>query len=201
VRDSLARADEHSTVRSVREVRSLAIHLVVTLAKLLRPGGVRAVAAESLILKHQLPISNHSRLWTPNLTSIGRLVLGLAALFVRPRQLPKLGVLVKPTTLLKFHKALADRKYRRLFYSATSPGRRPGSKGPALELISAIIELKRRNPQFGCVRIAQQITHAFGVEIDKDVVRRVLAKHYRPGDTGTTGPSWLTFIAQAKDSL
>lgn len=26
-------------------------------------------------------------------------------------------------------------------------------------------------------------------------------KHYRPGDSGTTGPSWLTFIAHAKDSL
>ena len=51
------------------------------------------------------------------------------------------------------------------------------------------------------MRIAQQITRAFGVEIDKDVVRRVLAKHYRPGNSGTTGPSWLTFIAQAKDSL
>ena len=51
------------------------------------------------------------------------------------------------------------------------------------------------------MRIAQQIALAFGVEIDKDVVRRVLAKHYRPGDSGTTGPSWLTFIAQAKDSL
>ena len=29
----------------------------------------------------------------------------------------------------------------------------------------------------------------------------MLAKHYRPGDSGTTGPSWLTFIAHAKDSL
>ena len=51
------------------------------------------------------------------------------------------------------------------------------------------------------MRIAQQISHAFGVDIDKDVVRRVLAKHYRPGDCGSHSPSWLTFIAQAKDSL
>jgi hypothetical protein len=51
------------------------------------------------------------------------------------------------------------------------------------------------------VRIAQQIAHAFGVDIDKDVVRRVLAKHYRPDDSGTTGPSWLAFIADTKDSL
>jgi putative transposase len=51
------------------------------------------------------------------------------------------------------------------------------------------------------VRIAQQIAHAFGVDIDKDVVRRVLAKHYRPGDSGSNGPSWLTFIGHMKDSL
>ena len=51
--------------------------------------------------------------------------------------------------------------------------------------------MKRRNPRFGCVRIAQQISHAFGVRIDKGVVRRVLVKHYRPGDSGATGPSYL----------
>jgi len=49
--------------------------------------------------------------------------------------------------------------------------------------------MKRRNPKFGCVRIAQQIAHAFCIEIDKDIVRRVLAKHYRPGDSGSHGPS------------
>ena len=120
---------------------------------------------------------------------------------MRPHRLPKLGALVKPATLLQFHKTLVQRKYRRLFSSASAPRRKPGPKGPSAELIAAIIELKRRNPWFGCLRIAQQIAHTFGIEIDKDVVRRVLAKHYRPGDAGTTGASWLTFIAQAKDSL
>jgi len=42
------------TVRSMRDLLVLAVHLLVTCAKLLRPGGVRAVAAESLLLKHQL---------------------------------------------------------------------------------------------------------------------------------------------------
>lgn len=32
-------------------------------------------------------------------------------------------------------------------------------------------------------------------------MRRVLAKHYRPDDSGSDGPSWLKLIAQAKDSL
>ena len=51
------------------------------------------------------------------------------------------------------------------------------------------------------MRIAQQISYAFGLDIDKDVVRRVLAKHYHPGDSDTDGPSWLSFIGHAKDSL
>ena len=94
---------------------------------------------------------------------------------------------IKPATLFKFHKALVDRKYRLLF-SSSSHRRKPGPKGPSAELIAAIVELKRRNPRFGCVRIAQQIAHAFGIEIDKDVVRRVLAKHYRPGTPEPMAP-------------
>ena len=57
----------------MRDLLVLAIHLIVTLAKLLRPGGVRAVAAESLSLKHQLLISNRTRQRAPNLTALDRL--------------------------------------------------------------------------------------------------------------------------------
>jgi putative transposase len=60
--------------------------------------------------------------------------------------------------------------------------------------------MKRRNPGWGCPRIAQQIALAFGVEIDKDVVRRILSLHYRP-DSDSAGPSWLTFLGHMKDSL
>jgi transposase InsO family protein len=87
-----------------------------------------------------------------------------------------------------------------LLFSASAPRRKPGPKGPSAGLIAVIVEMKRRNPRFGCMRIAQQISNAFGVQIDKDVVRRVLAKHYRPG-SDSDGPSWLSFIGHARDSL
>lgn len=183
----------------MRDVLLLTIHLLVTLAKLLRPGGARAVAAESLLLKQQLLVINRSRARAPNLTALDRFVLGFTTLFISPHRIQKLAVVLKPATLFKFHKALVERKYRLLFSSAFRGKRKPGPKGPSAELIAAIIELKRRNPRFGCVRIAEQISHAFGVEIDKDVIRRVLAKHVRPD--GSNGPSWLTFVAQSKDSL
>ena len=184
----------------MRELLILVIHLLVTAATLLHPGGVRAVVAESLLLKHQLLISNRSRHRAPNLTSLDRFVLGFTTLFVNRGRIEKVAVLLSPATLLKFHKALIKRKYSLLF-SCSASGRKPGPKGPSAELLAAIVELKIRNPRFGCVRIAQQIAYAFGIEIDKDVVRRVLAKHYRPGNSGSEGPSWLTFIAQTKDSL
>ena len=41
---------------------------------------------------------------------------------------------------------------------------------------------------------------AFGVEIDKDVVRRILSVHYSP-ESDSGGPSWLTFLGHMKDSL
>jgi transposase InsO family protein len=60
--------------------------------------------------------------------------------------------------------------------------------------------MKQRNPHWGCPRIAQQIALAFHIQVDKDVVRRILARHYRPGqDSG--GPSWLTFLGHMRDSL
>ncbi len=71
---------------------------------------------------------------------------------------------------------------------------------PSEALIQAIVELKSRNPRFGCPRIARIISHTFGVDIDKNVVHRVLSKHYRPAPGGT-GPSWLSFIGHTTDSL
>jgi hypothetical protein len=120
----------------------LAVHLLATIAKLVRPGGVRAVVAESLVLKHQLLISSRARRRAPNLNSFDRLLLGLGSLFVPPSRIPKLAVILKPRTLFRFHAALKRRKYRWLF----SSGGRPGPKGPSKELIDAIVEFKRRNP-------------------------------------------------------
>ena len=53
-----------------------------------------------------------------------------------------------------------------------------GPKGPSEALIRAIVELKSRNPRFGCPRIARVISQTFGVAIDKNVVHRVLLRSY-----------------------
>jgi len=106
---------------------------------------------------------------------------------------------IKSATVLKFHQALIKRKYRILF-SAKSR-RKPGPKGPSKELIQLILDMKKRNPRFGHLRIAMQIKNMFNIDINKDVVRRVLQKYYKYSPDNCDGPSWLAFLANMKDSL
>ena len=182
----------------MRDLIILLIHLISTLARLLGPGGLRSVVAESLMIKHQLTIINRSRKRSPNLKASDRVLSGIFALFMRRSRLIRTAIVLRPATILDFHRILRKRKYRLLF--SPKQRSRTGPKGPSKELIDAIVEMKRRNTRWGCRRIAQQIGLAFDVDIDKDAVRRVLAVHYRP-EPGSGGLSWLRFLGHAKDSL
>jgi transposase InsO family protein len=182
----------------MRDFLLLLAHFFMTISRVARPGGLRRVAAESVLLRHQLLILNRGRKRAPRLRAGDRLIASLCTRFVGRARLVRSGIVLKPATLLKLHNLLKRRKYRLLFSSKRR--QRPGPKGPAKQLIDAVLEMKRRNPTWGCPRIAQQIALAFGIEINKDVVRRILANHYRP-EASAGGPSWLTFLGHAKDSL
>jgi putative transposase len=177
---------------------TLLLHLLVTIPKLLGPGGAKAVVADSLPMKRQLLVINRTRRRAPHLSALDRCLFGLWVLFLSPHRIQRSAVIIRPSTPLKFHSLLRQRKYRLLY--STGRKAKPGPKGPSRELIQAIVAMKQRNPRFGCPRIAQQINKAFGIDIDKDVVRRILAAHYRP-DSGNSGPSWLTFLGHMRDSL
>src|SRR5450631_275133 len=183
---------------AIMEIFALIAHLVTTLVRVALPGGVRAVIAESLLLKHQLIVLNRTRNRAPRLTAWDRLLFGIGAFWVAPNRIPKIAIGIRPSTLLRFHRALIQRKYRLLFTPRAR--RQPGPKGPSRELIAAILEMKHRNPRFGCPRIAQEMAHTFGIEIDKDVVRRIRARHFQ-SPSGNEGPAWLTLIGDMKDSL
>jgi hypothetical protein len=182
----------------MRDFVLLLIHLLVTLARLTRPGGIRSIIAESVLIKHQLLILNRSRHRSPNLRVSDRIVAGLCALLIRPSRLIRSAIVLKPSTLMRLHRALKDRKYRLLFSPKSC--KKPGPKGPGHEVIAAVVQMKQRNPTWGCPRIAQQIALAFDIPINKDVVRRILDAHYKP-EPDSSGPSWLTFLGHMKDSL
>jgi len=66
------------------DVVFLFLHLIVTIFRLARPGGLRSVVAESLLVKHQLQILNRGRKRAPNVRATERIIAGLCTL---PRNL------------------------------------------------------------------------------------------------------------------
>ena len=179
-------------------MRDLFVHLAVTAVRPLRPGDARAIVAESLHLKQQLLIDTRSRRRAPDLRPLDRIVAGHCAGLLQKTRIQRCATVLKPTTILWFQRLLVRRKYRKSFSSKRRG--RPGPKGPSAELIAAIVEMKRKNPQFAYQRIADQLALAFEIPVGKHLVRRILADHYRPGP-GSGGPSWLTFLGHSKDSL
>ena len=86
------------------------VHLIGTLARLARPGGLRSVVAESVLVRHQLLILNRGRKRAPNLRATDRIIAGLCTLFMRPARVLRSAIVLKPFTLLHLHSVLRKRK-------------------------------------------------------------------------------------------
>jgi hypothetical protein len=65
----------------MKDLLILLAHLLTTVAKLLGPGGARAVVADSLLMKQQLLVISRSRRRAPNLSALDRFLLGFWSLF------------------------------------------------------------------------------------------------------------------------
>ena len=90
----------------------LCAHLMVSVAKLLGPGGTKGLLAETLLLKHQLLVLNRVHRKAPNLTSGDRIFMGLWSPFMKRGRIRKAAAGLSPVTLCKFHEALKKRQYR-----------------------------------------------------------------------------------------
>ena len=105
----------------------LLVHSIVTLVRLAKPGGLRSVVAESVLVRHQLLILNRGRKRAPNLRPADQIIVGLCTLFMRPARILRSAIVLKPSTVLYFHHLLKKWKYRMLF--SPQRRRRPGSQG------------------------------------------------------------------------
>src|ERR1700694_2274242 len=121
----------------MRDVVILFVHLIVTVVRLVGPGGLRSAVAESVLVKHQLRILNRGRKRAPNLRATDRIIAGLCTVFMRPARVLRSSIVLKPSTLLHLHSVLCKRKYRMLF--SPRHRRRPGPKGPNKDLIEAVV--------------------------------------------------------------
>lgn len=79
------------------------------MVKLLRPSSAKAIASENMVLRQQLlSLSRHHKR-PPKLTSSDRMICGLLGGLINQHRLSKISILIKPATIIKFHKALVKR--------------------------------------------------------------------------------------------
>src|SRR5215470_18380564 len=61
----------------MHDILLVLVHSIVTVVRLIKPGGLRAVVAESALTRHQILIPNRSRKRAPNLRVSDRIIAGL----------------------------------------------------------------------------------------------------------------------------
>ena len=83
----------------MRDLILLVVHVVTTVLRLVEPGGVRAVIAESVLNKHQLLILNRARRRAPNLHTLDRLIAGFCSLWIKPKRRCRLAIAFKPVDI------------------------------------------------------------------------------------------------------
>jgi hypothetical protein len=106
----------------MHDILVILIHSIVTVIRLMKPGGLRAVVAESALPGHQILILNHSRKRAPNLRVSDRMIAGFCTLLMHPSRVLRCGIVLKPSTLLHFHHVLKNRKYYMLFHPSAQVG-------------------------------------------------------------------------------
>ena len=73
-----------------------------TLLKLIRPYGVKTVAAENIALRQQLILLGRNQKRSPKLTTSDRFIFGMLIALINPKRWLKIAIVIKPKTLLKF---------------------------------------------------------------------------------------------------
>jgi len=99
----------------MKEVFELLIHFIVTLCKLSALGGVKALIAGNHALKQQLVVMSRGKSRSPKLKPSDRFLFGLFAFFIGKGRLQRIAVIIKPSSILSFHRALVNRKYSKLY--------------------------------------------------------------------------------------
>ncbi len=147
--------------------------------------GDREKDLEILVLRHQLKVLKR-KAGRPRLRPMDRLLLAAV-----PRVLPKerwASFMVKPQTLLRWHRELVRRKWT---YRAKRTGR------PAIdpELGELICRMARDNPRWGCVRIQGELRR-LGIRVGATTIRDLLRREGLGPAPRRTGPSWSEFLRQ-----
>jgi putative transposase len=161
------------------------LELVVLIAR-----GDRTKDLEILVLRHELSILRR-QVGRPRFEPHDRLLLAALS-----RKLPRSrwnAFLVRPETLLRWHRRLVARRW-------TYPHRRPGRPPIGRDVRELILRLARENPSWGYLRIVGEL-RKLGIAVSATFVRNVLADAGLPPAPHRDRQSWRAFLHAHADSI
>lgn len=150
----------------------------------------RTKELEILVLRHELSILRR-QVGQPRFEPHDRLLLTALS-----RVLPRRGwnaFLVRPETLLRWHRRLAARRW-------TYPHRRPGRPPIGREVRELILRLARENGSWGYLRIVGEL-RKLGIDVSATFVRSVLASAGLPPAPERDRETWRTFLRANGESI
>jgi putative transposase len=142
---------------------------------------------EILILRHQLTVLQR-RTPRPRMTWTDRALIAALTRLLPVRR--RLGLLVTPATILRWHRQLVARRW-------TTQRTRPGRPAIPAGLRSLVIRLATENPRWGYRRIHGELA-GLGYQIGASTVWKILHNSGINPSSRRAGPSWTEFLrAQA----
>jgi putative transposase len=150
----------------------------------------RSKDLEIVVLRHELGILRR-QVTRPELSDADRVFLAAASrLLPRPRWS---AFLVRPETLLRWHRRLVARRW-------TFPRRGPGRPTLDPDVASLILRLARENPRWGYPRIQGELA-GLGIRISATTIRRVLAGAGLDPAGRRFGMPWRDFLRTQAASI
>lgn len=139
---------------------------------------------ELLVLRHQVRVLQR-QVKRPRLRRPDRLLLA-AASRAMPRGLWS-SFVVRPETLLRWHRELVRRKWT--YKRRARPGRPPIDP----QVSALIVRLGRENPRWGYQRIRGELLK-LGIRVSATTVRTTLLRHGLDPAPRRIGPTWSEFL-------
>ena len=142
------------------------------------------VDIELLVLRHQVKVLRR-QVKRPRLRRLDRVLLAAASRTMQ-RDL-WFSFVVKPETLLRWHRELLRRKWT--YKRRGRPGRPPID----YEIRHLIVRLGRENPRWGYQRIRGELLK-LGLRVSATTVRTILLRHGLDPAPRRSGPTWSEFL-------
>jgi putative transposase len=144
-----------------------------------------------VVLRHQLAVLKR-QVGRPRLRRRDRLVMAaLGQVLPRPRWS---SFVVRPQTLLRWHRELVRRKWT---YRRHATAGRPALADDVRQLI---LRMGRENPRWGCVRIRGELAK-LGIRVSATAIRTLLRRSGLGPAPRRSGPTWREFLAAQAEGI